>query len=121
MSASTGSNLTMQLNGITTSVYLTGGSFTSFGSATLSSFGPAAGTSWVIGPSNTGASGSLDLYGPFATRTKGAISLGMSSSSQYSFNSYCSSTSSATGFVFAPSSGTITGGTIRIYGYNDGV
>lgn len=120
MSANTASDLTLQLSGIPNSVYTTGGSFTTFVSATLTGYGPAATSRWAIGPSNAGANGSCDLYGPFATRTKGITSLGLNAQSQYSFNGYCSSTTSASGFVLAPTAGTLTGGTVRIYGYNNG-
>jgi hypothetical protein len=118
--ASTGSNFTMQLSGITGNVYTTAGTFLSYGSTTVTGFGPAATSNWVIGPAGTtNTLGSLDVFNPQASLTKGFVGMATSNVSQYSFNGFCTSTSAATGFVFAPTSGTITGGTIKVYGYRN--
>jgi hypothetical protein len=119
ITASTGSNFNLQLNGITGNVYSAGGSFTTYGSATLNGFGPAASSAWIVGPANTFTAGSIDIYNPFNTLNKGFTGGGTSNSSQYAFNGYANSTTSATGFSMIPSVGTITGGTIRVYGYRN--
>lgn len=116
--ASTGGNMQFQFSGITGSVYSTAGTFFSFGSATINGFGPAATTIWVIGPTNTETSNFTgDIISPFATKRKSFIGGGVGDTSSYQFQGTCNSTTSATGFAISPSSGTITGGTISVYGY----
>ena len=118
--SSVGANLQFQLSGITGNDYLTGGSFTSYGSATLFGFGPAATTSWVVGSAGQVTSiGSVDIFAPFLTTAKGFGGFGTGTTAQYTFNGACTSTSSATGLVVNANAGTLTGGTIRIYGYRN--
>jgi hypothetical protein len=120
VAGSTAANMTFQFSGITGSVYFASGTFFTFGSATVSGFGPAAATSWVIGPSNTLTSNWIaDVISPFASRRKTFMGKGVGDLSSYEFNGYANSTTSATGFVIAPSAGTITGGKIRVYGYRN--
>ena len=115
-----GANLQIQLSGITGNSYLTGGSFTSYGSATLTGFGPAATTSWVVGSAGAVNSlGSIDVMAPFLTTAKGFGGFGTGTTAQYTFNGACTSTSSATGFTLSVNAGTVTGGTIRVYGYRN--
>jgi hypothetical protein len=118
--ASTGANMLFQFSGITTAVYSSSGTFLSFGSSTVNGFGPAAETSWIVAPGNTNTSNwTADIISPFATRRKSFIGAGVGNASNYQFNGTCSSTSSATGFSIIPSTGTYTGGTIRVYGYRN--
>ena len=113
-------NLTLQLSGITSSTYLTGGTFFNYASATVTGYGPAATTTWVPGPAGTTNSHCvIDLFAPQATTTKSMFSQGGSTAAYYSFGGACTSTSSATGFVLGVNSGTMTGGTIRVYGYRN--
>ena len=117
---STAANMTFQFSGITGSVYLAAGTFFNFGSATVNGFGPAAATSWIMAPSNTLTSNwSADVISPFASRRKVFMGKGVGDASNYEFNGYCNSTTSATGFVISPSAGNITGGKIRVYGYRN--
>lgn len=117
---STGTNMTLQLTSITGSVYNTGGSFVSFGSAVLTGFGPAAATSLIYGPGDTNVhSAVIDVINPFVAVRKTIMSNGVSGGAQYAFSTYVNSTTSATGFTIAPASGTLTGGTIRVYGYRN--
>lgn len=118
--ASTGANMLFQFSGITGSVYSTSGTFFTFGSAVVTGYGPAATTTWVIAPTNTGTSNAtIDVLSPFATKRKTFIGAGVGDSSNYQLNGTCNSTTSASGFVISPSAGNITGGTIRIYGYRN--
>jgi hypothetical protein len=117
---STGSNMLFQFSGITTAVYQSSGVFLTFGSSTVSGFGPAAETSWIVAPGNTETSNwTADIISPFASRRKSFIGGGVGNTNYYQFNGTCSSTSSATGFSIIPSAGTFTGGTIRVYGYRN--
>jgi hypothetical protein len=120
INASAGGNLNFQFSNITGSSYLTGGSFTSYASATLTGFGPAAATSWLIGSlGTTGSHGSIDVFAPQTATTKAFIGAGTSAGSQYSFNGHCTSTTQAVSFTFSVSGITMTGGTIRVYGYRN--
>lgn len=115
---STAANLTLQLSGITSSTYSTGGTFFTYGSATVSGFGPAATTSWTVGPAGTTNSHAfMQIMAPNASTSKTLFTQGSSTASYYSFAGTCTSTSTATGFVIAPNAGTMTGGTITVYGY----
>ncbi len=118
---STAANLTGQLSGITGSTYSTGGTFFTYGSATVSGFGPAATTSWVIGVAGaTNSHAVIDILSPNTATTKGMFTQGTSTVAYYSFGGTCTSTSTATGLVVAPNAGTMTGGTITVYGYRNG-
>ena len=117
---STAANLTLQLSGITTNTYSTGGTFFTYGSTTVSGFGPAATSSWVIGPAGTVNSHAvISVMAPNAATSKSVFAQGSSTLAYYSFAGTCTSTSTATGFVIAPNAGTMTGGTIRVYGYRN--
>lgn len=118
--SSANGNMEMQLSAITGSVYQTSGTFLTLGNATVTGFGPAATTRWTLGPIGTTIStGILDLTAPRVARQKMMYVQGTSQVAYYSFAGYCNSTSTATGFVLSPNAGTLTGGTIRVYGYRD--
>jgi hypothetical protein len=114
-------NFTFQLSGITGAVYSNAGTFFNFGSTTVNGFGPAAGTSVVPGPCGTSNSSFfMDLTAPNAARRKSVFMQGSSTTAYYSFGGSIDSTSTATGFVLSTNgAGTITGGTIRVYGYRN--
>ena len=115
------SNFTFQLSGITGAVYSNAGTFFNFGSGTVNGFGPAAGTSVVPGPCGTSNSSFvMDITAPNAARRKSLFMQGSSTAAYYSFGGSIDSTSTATGFVLSTNgAGTITGGTIRVYGYRN--
>ena len=114
-------NLSFQLSGITGSVYRQLGFYQAWGTAAPTDYADGAGaTSWLVAQVTTsGYSWIMDITGPQAARIKFATISGLGSVSQYTFPSFCNSTTSATGFVLTPGAGTITGGTIRIYGYRN--
>lgn len=117
---STSANFTFQFSGITGSVYSAAGTFFNYGSATVNGYGPAASTSWLPGPISTAISaGFLDLTAPNIARRKTFFTQGSTQAAYYSFGGVCDSTSTATGFVLGTNSGTMTGGTIRVYGYRN--
>jgi len=110
---------TIQLGGITTSVYTSGGYFLTFGSAILNAFAPAAATSFVAGiMSSTGYSAAFDLISPNLAKPKFFVANdGISSTGFYQFRGICNSSVQATGFTIAASTSTMTGGTVTVYGY----
>ena len=114
-----GDNINFQFSGITGNVYQTSGYFITYGTPTLSAFAPAATSSWLVGffgQNNT--SNFFDITNPKIAKQKGFTGLS-SAFYNYSFSGQCTSTSTATGFVLTPNTGTITGQTIRVYGYRN--
>jgi hypothetical protein len=82
------------------------------------------GANWqFVGGTTAGQAASFvfDLYNPFLTKYttihNGSYAGGLTAGTG---NGYLASTSSFTGFVIAPQSGTLTGGTISVYGYKKG-
>ena len=119
--ASASGDMSLQLNGITGSVYQTVGYYITYGVATIVAFAPAVGTSFLLGHVDTTQyATTFDLISPNLTKQKFVIGQnGSSTTALYFTNGKCTSTSAATGFTITPSSGTITGGTIRVYGYRN--
>jgi hypothetical protein len=58
-----------------------------------------------------------NIDSPFLAVTSNCVGNFSGRSYNGQFSTHDSNASSSTGFTFAPSSGTITGGTIRVYGY----
>ncbi len=120
--ASGAADTSLQLSGITTAVYQISGYYMTPGVATLNAYSPAASTSFLLGSINTVRYAHvLDLMSPFLSQQKLMVSMnGLSTSGVYSFSGHCTSTASATGFTIIANGGqTLTGGTIRIYGYRN--
>ncbi len=117
--ASVASDYGLQLSGITTSVYQTFGYFMTPGTATLFAYGPAATTQWLIGSQNTVRYASIfDIISPNLTQQKFFTNCaGLSTTGFYAFSGSCTSTAAATGFTVTANTGTLTGGTITVYGY----
>ena len=63
----------------------------------------------------------VDIYGPAVSGQRTAISAygGFNSNGYGMFHGEVTSTAVSNGFTITPSSGTITGGTIRVYGYRN--
>jgi hypothetical protein len=120
-------SMSMQLNGATGSTYLMGGTFFTFGSATVNGYGPAANTRWIDAfalESNT-SNGVMDIFAPNLARRTAATAnsiksgAGGATEAHYFMNFLETSTAQHTGFTLTPVSGTMTGGTIRVYGYRN--
>lgn len=82
------------------------------------------GANWqFVGGTTAGQASSFvfDLYNPFLSRYttihNGSYSGGLTAGTG---NGYLAATTSFTGFVIAPQSGTLTGGTVTVYGYQRG-
>jgi len=113
-------SVSLQLNNSTGSTYNVAGNYGNYGINVLT-YNPAAATRWndVIYGGTVAYSGVINLVSPFATRATTGFSEGSSTGVFYKFSLIDTSTNSSTGFTFAPVSGTMTGGTIRVYGYRN--
>ena len=119
--ASGNCDLSLQLSGITTGYY--GGQFgAAYATGNYAGRGVNAAASWSYVGSGAVSIATLacDVFNPNVTKRKNisAIVQYNQPSNAYSmFSGEATSTSQATGFVMAASAGTITGGTITVYGY----
>lgn len=96
------------------------GFYMNAGSTTMNGFQQSNGIYWEIG-SISGAtnSGGFHIYAPFLAKRKFFHMQSMDNSFYRAYGGYSSNTVSYTRFRVLPSSGTITGGTFRIYGYRN--
>ena len=111
-------NLAFQFASITGTVYRQLGYYQGWGSATVTDYADGAGsTTWLA--VNTSGAYMLDMLitNPYNAVKKFAVINGYNATNQYSFPSFCDSTTSSTGFTVSLVSGTLTGGTVRVYGY----
>ena len=122
--ASGAPDLQLSLDGITTGYYSTL-TYQSFGSTTVvgAQVSNAARWSWTGAGTTSGLNMNLELHSPNLAKPKTASNfyneMGISATNGLS-RQFNASTTQATGFTITPSTGTLTGGTIRIYGYNNG-
>jgi len=65
----------------------------------------------------TTMSGSMDIHNPFATAATGFYTTGASETYVNAGGGYNSNVTSSTGFTLTPNAGTLTGGTVNVYGY----
>lgn len=97
-----------------------------FGNTTVNGYGPAANTRWndVWAAETVQSTGALDLFSPNqAKRTTGTCmsvkaGSGGATLAHYALNMLEDSNSQHTGLTLYPVGGTMTGGKLRIYGYN---
>jgi hypothetical protein len=113
----------IQLNNSSGSTYQVFGYYGSYGVATLIAYGPGPLTSWTdairVGPN--GYSAVVDICNPYTSgkQTQG-FSNANTNTTAYSWAIRDSSTASNTGFTLSVTGGvTLTGGTIRVYGYRN--
>ena len=122
--ASGAPDLQLSLDGITTGYYSTL-TYQSFGSTTVigAQASNTARWSWTGAGTTASLNMNLELHSPNLAKPKTASNfyneMGISATNGLS-RQFNASTTQATGFTITPSTGTITGGTIRIYGYNNG-
>ena len=121
--SSTACDLTIQLSGITTAYY---GGIMNVSSAPggVSVAGVNNAASWsyagMMRGSSAGGMLDFDLYGPFLSTCRSRCHAPYVRSDDQSFGTFTGileNTASATGFVLGTSAGTLTGGTIVVYGY----
>ena len=107
------------VNGTTGSNYNSTRSAVNIGTGVLTSGGSAGGTSAILGVTSTAnASMSFDVVTPFLT-SKTYFTNGSSTGFNFNLNSlgFTLTNNSSTAFTITPQSGTLTGGTIYVYGY----
>jgi hypothetical protein len=112
--------LSCRPGGISTASYFGGGFFQQYGGATLTALNLSGGTSGAVGITSTiPMSNIFDIADPFISgrqkRMMGMFSLGGNFLAQYC--SVLTATGSYTDLTILPASGTMTGGTIAVYGY----
>jgi hypothetical protein len=122
MTGSAAADTTMQLSGITTGVYTHAGTAQLLSGSTVFPYQAANATTMPIGTMATTQNTQIiiELSSPFLARTKYAISDTISANLTARQGTQILSTVSSTGFTIAPASGTLTGGTIKVYGYQNG-
>lgn len=90
-------------------------------SATASNTGSAAGSAWsYVGAtdSTNGTNMALRVLSPFLAKRTVVDTEYVASTGGYKMTGMLNNTTSYTSFTITPNSGTLTGGTIRVYGYN---
>ena len=98
--------------------------YATYSTATASAAVAQNATSWVFAGSASADALSLDvtLGNPFATKrttVRGILAQPYTTGAGGSFGGYLADNTSYTGFTITPSSGTLTGGTIFVYGLRD--
>jgi hypothetical protein len=118
MAASATAATRFQLSNSTGSTYATSGWIFQYGGAFTSETATAQ-TAALIGHCvSTGITTAvIEVQSPFLSTTSSFTGLSMSNTYGDDRRSFDSSTNSSTGFVFSALSGTITGGTITVFGY----
>ena len=119
--ASANGSVRLQMNTSTGSTYLMAGTYGNFGVNSGLTWNPAATTSWseIMLGGTAGSSTYVLLNGPFASRPTYGFTETQNNATFYKFSLVETSTNSNTGFTLTPASGTLTGGTIRVYGYRN--
>jgi hypothetical protein len=119
--ASANGSVRLQMNTSTGSTYLMAGTYGNFGVNSGLTYNPAATTSWsdIMLGGTAGSSTYVLLNGPFASRPTYGFTETQNNATFYKFSLVETSTNSNTGFTLTPASGTLTGGTIRVYGYRN--
>lgn len=106
--------------GATTTGYYSAVNGRTYANAAITS-GNANGANWGVGEASAnGINACIDIFSPFATDETiftALQSLATTTGYTYQCGGYLANTTSYTAFTFAPNSGTLTGGTIRVYGY----
>jgi hypothetical protein len=113
-------SVSLQLNNSTGATYNLAGGYGNYGVNNLT-YNPAAATRWndIMFGATTGYSANIFLSSPFASFPTIGNTESSSSATFYKFSCIDTSTNSSTGFTIAPVTGTLTGGTIRVYGYRN--
>jgi hypothetical protein len=96
----------------------------SYVSNTVNGEASANAASWSHAVANSANSlqGEIDLYLPNAAKTThfiGRSTLSATTSNFFQIGGFLDNTTSYTAFTLTPSGGTLTGGTIRVYGYQN--
>ena len=119
-SGSSNTDMALRIGGVTTGYYRQY-IFTAWNN-TVSGEGVAGSADRITYAASTSANGlhaNLDIFSPFLSKNTTVTALGTGSSAGYigTVNGLLFNTDSYTSFTFIPSAGTLTGGTIYVYGY----
>lgn len=117
-------DLQIQLNGITTALYAHNLLYLTLGSTTVNGFSQTAQTAWnYVGAATTSNMMlNCEIFSPNLAKVKTFTSMqfyphALAVGNFYMSAGVCDSTTQSTGFLIRPSTGTITGGQITVYGY----
>ena len=115
---STALNINMTL-GASASTYNMALPYVTYGSGTASGTSLSAATSWALIGTATANSASLDvdLFNPFLAQYTRALGIYVSDTEAGTYAGIHKTASSYTAFTLTTSTGTLTGGTISVYGY----
>lgn len=120
--ASTTSSMQMQL-GATTTGYYDAGVFVAYNSSTVNGNNNANAASWLVGQNTVDSLDSvIDLRSPNLaknTHFSAQFSRSTTTGPNWAYGGYVANTTQYTAFTVFPNTGTITGGTIRVYGYRN--
>lgn len=116
---STPLDLRMQLSSLTTGVYNNSNMYVNTAGTVTGVTGGSSLTYWLIGSADTGSanSSSIDVFGPFTTLRTAISGTSASINVTYVIGGQAVDTNSRTGFVINTSTGSISGGTVSVYGY----
>jgi hypothetical protein len=109
--------------GSTTSSYNYGGTYVGYTSATVTGDASTTATGFVMGACGNGTTGNgvthmtVTVRQPFVTQATIFNAANASAAWSSVYNGIMNNGTSYTAFTLLPSSGTLTGGTIRVYGY----
>ena len=120
-STTTGLNLTL---GATATGYYRGGNFTSYTGTTVSGINSSNAASWLSASLGTTTSldGRIELYDPFLTKNtkiRASYVSTVTNGESYVFGGFLNDSTSYTAFTLTTNTvgATLTGGTIKVYGY----
>ncbi len=113
--------LYLQLTGITGTNYFSAGAQNTSGSGTYNGIGINSGTKWQIGTCTTTSHGlTMTVHNPFLSRNTYYRANFASDYTSGWTGGVCNTATSTTGFTINPGSGTLTGGTVTVYGFRKG-
>jgi hypothetical protein len=117
-----GNNVYYKQSGSTGSTYNANGFYMGIGSSTVSGFNNSSSSAGVhvALTGTTFWSSSFDVHNPFLTTRTTLVAQGAGSGYFTTSGGYDSNAASSTGFTLTLSAGTITGGTITVFGYRVG-
>lgn len=117
-----GEALRMTLSGVTGSVYKNNIQYAAWGSGAFASAGSATASSGFVlgfGSATDNTNMIIDIMSPQAAKASGCTAVSTSDSYWTTAGGICTSTVQSTGFTLTPDNGTLSGGTIRVYGYRN--
>lgn len=113
----------ISLGGITGSTYYVAGHYFAWTSAAgTTAYAPAPNTTFIVSANvaaGTGTTIVMDIHNPNIARRKYGYFTSQAGNGSMSASIYNTSTATATSFTLSKAGNTMTGGTIRVYGYRN--